>query len=190
MTARLILMRHGEAAPVTDEDHDPGLTARGRLQAAAQAGRLTDLAPDRVVSSPLRRTRETAGKACPGHSISIDPRYAELPWPHSQTASQRHAAITTYLAAHWRDMEPDLLEWRERLIGAACAETGCVAIISHFVAINVLVGAALGEDRITLFRPDNASITILRVEGRRLHLEAMGLENEALFPDITRVAAV
>jgi broad specificity phosphatase PhoE len=56
---RLLLVRHGQAES-GPSDGDPGLTERGRLQAAALA-RGVGVGPDDVLlASPLRRAQETA----------------------------------------------------------------------------------------------------------------------------------
>lgn len=57
MEASVVVVQHGEKVR---EPGDPGLTARGLRQAAAVARVLAPMAPVAVVSSPLRRARETA----------------------------------------------------------------------------------------------------------------------------------
>ncbi len=49
-------------------------------------------------------------------------------------------------------------------------------MFSHFVAINVATGLATGADEVTLFRPDNASITELNNDHGRLSLVRRGDE--------------
>jgi hypothetical protein len=44
----------------------------------------------------------------------------------------------------------------------------------------VAVGAALGDDSVTLFTPANASITILDTDGSRLTLVEKGREAETV----------
>ncbi len=74
----LLLVRHGE----TEANRlglylghaDLELTSRGRAQAAALAGMLPR--PDVVVSSPLRRARQTAENLAA--AIEIDERWIEL----------------------------------------------------------------------------------------------------------------
>ncbi|MEM9177916.1 MAG: histidine phosphatase family protein, partial [Myxococcota bacterium] len=59
----LILVRHAEprAGESGDPDpNDPPLGSRGRAQAARVADWLARSSLDRVISSPLRRARETA----------------------------------------------------------------------------------------------------------------------------------
>lgn len=58
---------------------DPGLTGRGRAQAARTAGRLREVGLRAIVSSPLRRARETASflAAATGLEVREDARLRE-----------------------------------------------------------------------------------------------------------------
>ena len=51
-----------------------------------------------------------------------------------------------------------------------------VTVFCHFIAINVAVGAALGDDRLIVFRPDNGSITKIAANNGKLELVALGSE--------------
>ena len=51
-------------------------------------------------------------------------------------------------------------------------------IFSHFIAINVAAGAALGDDRLVAFRPDNCSVTVFETKGSSLSLVEKGREAE------------
>ena len=53
------------------EVHDPGLDPVGFEQARDLAARLGPLGPLPLVTSPLRRTRETATTSCPWSASSI-----------------------------------------------------------------------------------------------------------------------
>ena len=87
----LYLVRHGRAAAGWDTSLDPELDDLGREQSAATASRLTVLLQDTkwsitdvdVVSSPLRRCRETADAytQITGQVARIEPRIAEIPSP-------------------------------------------------------------------------------------------------------------
>jgi broad specificity phosphatase PhoE len=74
----LLLARHGETAANVDGlllgRADPPLTEQGRAQARALAAALPP--PDRVVSSPLRRARDTATAF--GCEVEVDERWIEL----------------------------------------------------------------------------------------------------------------
>ncbi|HEY1425721.1 MAG TPA: histidine phosphatase family protein, partial [Caulobacteraceae bacterium] len=78
--SRVYLIRHARpSASWGGDDGDPGLDATGAAQAEAAAKALLalpqNLRPSRVVSSPLRRCRETAAPfaAAIGAAVEIDP---------------------------------------------------------------------------------------------------------------------
>ena len=57
---RILLIRHAQPEGAWGVADDPGLTERGRAQAEGAAMMLARVAPLFLVSSPLRRCRETA----------------------------------------------------------------------------------------------------------------------------------
>ena len=73
---RIHLVRHGRAAAGWDVDRDPGLDALGAQQAAAVAERLAPLGPLEILSSPLRRCRETAGPLAAAWAAEVAKRNA------------------------------------------------------------------------------------------------------------------
>ena len=56
---------------------------------------------------------------------------------------------------------------------ALCEDT---IVVSHYIAINVAVGNALGDPRVTCFRPDYCSCTLLDVADGRLVLIELGAQ--------------
>src|SRR5262245_61822756 len=56
----LYLIRHGRPSAGFAEAQDPGLEQVGRTQAEAVAQQLASLGPLAILSSPLKRARETA----------------------------------------------------------------------------------------------------------------------------------
>lgn len=183
MRARLRLIRHGEAVPAFEGENDPGLSVKGIHQALALPSVIADR-PDRLISSPLIRARETALPlaASLGLERRIEHDYGELPWREGQTASERVAELTGALKMSWPDFDEQWRRWRKRLIERALSETGDIIIVSHFVAINVLVGVALSDDRAVIIRPSNTSITEFHVTDGGLKVAALGQEIPAL-PD-------
>jgi broad specificity phosphatase PhoE len=92
---------------------------------------------------------------------------------------QRSEWLGGVMRANWADLEPGLRAWRAQLL-AAVVEIGAMApvvvVVTHFVAINVAVGAASDDPRVTCFRPDNCSATVFEVEAGRLRLVQRGGE--------------
>jgi len=163
---RVYLIRHGKpSATWGGEDNDPGLDETGKAQAESAAQVLLALPdrPQRVVSSPLRRCRETAepfARAL-GVAVEIDPRVGEIPTPHALAAEDRPAWLRQAFGGRWSEIEGDLdyQTWRADVALAVAGHAGA-AVFSHYVAINAAVSSALGDERMMGFRPDHCSITV------------------------------
>ena len=178
------LIRHGKPASTWGDagaDPDPGLDDDGRAQAEAAAAALlalpSHLRPVRVVSSPLRRCRETAQPLAErlGVEVVIEPDVAEIPTPSSLSAADRPAWLRNAFGGVWSDIpgELDYAAWAAG-VAAACARHPGAAVFSHFVAINAAVGAAQGDARVRQFEPGHASITTFSLRGGGLRLEQQG----------------
>lgn len=178
--ARLLLVRHGQAAAGWGADADPGLSSLGARQAEAAADRLVQEASGAALrTSPLRRARETAAplEARWGATAAVDLAFGEVPSP-TDDLDERAAWLPGALAGRWSDLDGRVAAWREALIGAASAVADDTVAFTHFVAINALVGAARGSDDVTTFLPANASITVLEV-GAGGSLDVVVLGDEA-----------
>ena len=131
--------------------------------------------PVPVFASPLARTRETATPlvAMWGVEPTMEERIAEIPSPttHLKERAARRRAV---MRGKWTDLEPSLLEWREAMIAWALAQEANAVAFSHFIAINVLVGAAIDAEDLITFAPDNGSITRLDNTGGALKLVQLG----------------
>ena len=78
------------------------------------------------------------------------------------------------MAGRWSDLDRRLNDWRRAVVDCLTGMTGDAVVFSHFVAINVAVGSAEGDDRLVVFSPDNGSITRLANEGGRLAVLELG----------------
>jgi broad specificity phosphatase PhoE len=176
--ARLYLIRHGEPTGTwgTSPDPDPGLSDRGHLQAAETAQRLVAQRPAHIMTSPLRRASETAAAlaALTGQSPAVVPEVAEIPTPATIAQAQRGDWLRAIMGQAWHEIDPDLQAWRARAIEKLTSTSGDTAVFSHYVMINVAVGAAIGDDRVHCFAPAHASVTILETSGRGLTLVELG----------------
>ncbi len=182
--SRLYLIRHGKPAAVWGgDDDDPGLDETGRAQARDARDWLLALPaserPTKVVSSPLRRCRETAAPTAEalGVAVEIDDRVGEIPTPAALSPAARGPWLRKSFAGTWVEIEGDLDydAWR-REIAASLVVRGCTAVFSHYVATNAVVSQLLGDPKVLAFRPDHASITILETDGDALSLIAKGRE--------------
>ena len=60
------------------------------------------------------------------------------------------------------------------------AQPADAVVVSHFIAINAVIGACLGDDRLVIRRLDNASVTIVDGAPDGLVLVEAGHEADTL----------
>jgi len=174
---RIRLVRHGRAAAGFSDDHDPGLDAIGRAQAAAMAAALAPGGPRPLVVSPLRRTRETAEPLAAAWGVApmIDARVAEIPSPTDDLA-ERGAWLSGAMAGTWADLGPHLAAWRDELVDAVRSLPADTVVVSHFIAINAVIGAAVGDDRVMHVPLGNCSVTTIDTTASGLTVVELGAE--------------
>jgi len=182
--SRVYLIRHAKpSATWGGDDDDPGLDAQGQAQAEAAAQTLLALPPDqcptRVVSSPLRRCRETAHPFADaiGATLEIDPAVGEIPTPSALSAEERGPWLRKAFAGRWADIEGDLDydAWRGTVLSAVASREHA-AVFSHFVAINAVLTRLAGEPQVITLRPDHASISVFDLKDGVLTLIERGPE--------------
>jgi broad specificity phosphatase PhoE len=179
----LYLVRHAKPAASFGDSLDPGLDEVGKAQALQTAERLRQLPhPLPVYSSPLRRCRETAQPlgALWGVQPMVFPEVGEIPSP-PLSLTERQQWLSAAMKSDWANLQasapvdsPDYEVWRSTLLDALRAMAGDVVIYSHFVAINVVIGAAKGNDLVINFRPDHASVTEIEVVDGKFVIKKLG----------------
>ncbi len=195
----LILIRHGRteanASGLLLGRDDPALDEVGLGQAESVAAEVGPV--DRVVSSPLLRTRATAAGL--GAEVEIDDRWVEMSYGEWERRPVRDVPAET-----WRRWATDpgfappggesIAELGER-VRAACedlvdaAADGDVVVVSHVSPIKAAVAWALGvSDEVAwhLYLAP-ASITRIQVRGARRVLHSYN-STAHLDPDPTRGA--
>ena len=175
--ATLYLVRHGKAAAGFDGHLDPGLDDLGRQQARIAAEELARLNPMTLYSSPLARAQETAIPLARRWEATpiIEPRVAEIPSPTTDL-NARTTWLRQVMQDRWSNLPEALQSWRQNLIDCLLEMPQDSVVFCHFIAINVAVGRARGEDAMLVFRPDNGSITRLSTDSGQLKLESLGKE--------------
>ena len=130
-----------------------------------------------VVVSPMRRTRETAAalERRWGIAARIEPRVGEIPSPVEDLAA-RAQWLRRIMPGRWAELDLSLRRWRDDVIDALTAISADTVVVTHFVAINATVAAALNDPRVTCFRPDYCSRTVIDVADGNLFLVERGAE--------------
>ncbi len=138
---RLFLVRHGETAWSMTGQHtgltDIALTAHGQEEARALGVRLRATAFTTVLTSPLRRARQTCELAGLGVAAQVEPDLTE--WHYGDYEGERTCDIQRIRAGWnvWRDGCPqgespaDVAVRADRLLGRLRGLCGNVALFTH-----------------------------------------------------------
>jgi broad specificity phosphatase PhoE len=172
--ARIYLVRHGEATGY--DGPDPGLSELGANQARHVAQRLDEItgAPIELISSPLRRARETAQPLAQRWSTtaSVVDAVRELPSPGSP--NERRPWLRAALRSTFAELGEEQREWRAEILRTLTQRERDTAVFTHAVVINAVVGHLQHNDRVLGFLPENTSITVVDVIDGRLTLVERG----------------
>ena len=180
---RVRLVRHGRATGGWDDDPDPGLDALGRQQAerlAARLGPLGDAVAPLLVTSPLRRCRETATPLALRWGVTpvVEAAVAEVPSPPGIPMGERVPWLRRAMAGTWTDLGDRYTDYG--VVAAVSALPDGAVVVSHFIAINAVIGSSQGDDRVLLRRLDNTSVTTVDVSEAGLVLVKSGREADTL----------
>ncbi len=179
MSARVTLIRHGRPGGGWGYRRDPGLDPQGHAQAAAVAESLGRGGPQPIVVSPLRRTRETAAPLAQRWQVEprVDAAVGELTAPRDAVPDHR-TWLRTLMAGTAAEFPEVLDPFRARVLRAIRSLRTDSVVVTHFLAINAVVGAATGDDRVVCFAPGHCSRTIVEIDDESLRLVELGHEGD------------
>jgi broad specificity phosphatase PhoE len=168
---KIVLVRHGDAAAGWSDDLDPGLSDLGHEQARAVADALAGLGSRPIVTSPMRRCRESAAPLAHRWAVTptIDERVGEIKAP-DHDVSTRGPWLADVLGRRWTDLPLDQQAWREEVLAGLLSLTDDAVVFTHFVAINVAIGAATADGRVVCRRIANCSTAVFDSDGETLML--------------------
>jgi broad specificity phosphatase PhoE len=170
----LLLVRHGETAANVDGlllgHADPPLTERGQAQAGALAAALPP--PDRIITSPLRRARDTATAF--GRAVEVDERWIEL--DYGDLDGRPPSSVPVEVWERWR-VDPSaapgggesLVELGER-VRTACASLlhdatdKVIVVVTHVSPIKAAVAWALAVPDEVAWRMFVEDVSVTRID--------------------------
>jgi probable phosphoglycerate mutase len=177
----LLLIRHAEPVRIgpgeSDGPADPALTAAGLAQADRLAAWLEPEGIDHVVTSPLRRARETAAPLVTGidRHPEVDGALTEYDArsdryiPTEELRENRDEHWTAMIEGRWEAFggeEPAAFRGRivPRIDAIATTHPGeRVAVVCHGGVINIYLADVLGIDRLLWFDPAYTSVSRVKV---------------------------
>ena len=104
---------------------------------------------------------------------TVDERVAEIPSPTDDLA-ERGAWLSRAMAGTWADLGPQYQAWRDRLVAALERLSTDTVVVSHFIAINAVVGRAVDDDRVMHVPLGNCSITTVDTAPGHLAVVELG----------------
>lgn len=181
----LVLLRHGVTANTVRKlfcgrgGSDPGLVAEGEAQAARAAAwiaRHHDV--DAIISSPLRRTRETAGFVAreTGVPVSVDDGVEEAAfgdwdghsfseitegWPDELSTWLSSTAVAPPGGESFDEVQERVREARDRIVEAHPGET--VVVVSHVTPIKLMTRLVLDGPMSIIHRMELAPASITTI---------------------------
>ena len=84
------------------------------------------------------------------------------------------------MAGTWSMLGERYTTYRDGVVGRIAAITTDTVVMSHFVAINAVIGACLGDDRLVIRSLDNTSVTVVETTPAGLVLIESGHEADTL----------
>lgn len=183
---RIYMVRHGRAAAGWNEDPDPGLDELGRQQSLRVASTLSARGPLPVVSSPLLRCQQTAFPLATAwkQDVRIEPLVGEIPSPDGYALEDRVTWLRDAMAGTWSEVAQKsgdhYATYRRSIADCVASIQADTVIFSHYIAINAVIGAAMGDDRVVIASLDNCSVTIFEAIDGKLSLVEIGGEADTL----------
>jgi broad specificity phosphatase PhoE len=183
--ATVHLVRHGEASAGWGTDPDPDLDDLGRDQSTAVAHTLHKKLGDaqiEVWTSPLLRCRSTARpfiELCAVEADVVD-AVREIPSPINISTEERIEWLRDAMEGTWSDLGGEFESYRDNLVEVITSITRDTVVFSHFIAINAIIGACSGDDRLVIRHLANTSVTTVDVTDGALILVEGGEEAESL----------
>ena len=176
---KIYLIRHGEAKSAWNEDPDPGLSDKGKMQAKELVSKiLPEITNEtRLISSPLLRARETyLPLESKIQSIAeINLNFAEIPSP-GIALKERKEWLRKIFDMNIVDLGQPQKEWRNKIIECFKLIKSDTLIFSHFMVINCVVGWINSYKKIVNFYPNNCSVTKIYKKDHKFLIEELGNE--------------
>jgi broad specificity phosphatase PhoE len=110
----------------------------------------------------------------------VEPAVAEVPSPEGVPMGERVAWLRDAMTGTWSALGPRYTTFRDGVLTRLGELENDTVVVSHFIAINAVIGSGMSDDRLVVRSLDNCSVTIVDVDGGRLRLVEVGREADTL----------
>ncbi len=192
--AKIYLVRHGESVANTKgiyqgQTYDTPLSVMGKKQAEALATYFADKTVCKILTSPLKRTKETAQKVADiahleildtpeiietnhGEWEGLEKKVISNKWPNTYELWLKKPSEVKFPGGE------TFLKTRKRVIGwwdCIIRKNTNLLVVTHDNVIRIIVAEILGLnlDNIWKFQLNPAAVTIIEVKDRDCHLLAL-----------------
>jgi probable phosphoglycerate mutase len=200
-----LLLRHGATAHTVDkrfsgsDGENPPLSEDGEQQARAAADRIVRAgAPDVIVSSPVRRARQTADIVASAVGMSVtevpDVReaafgewegktFAEVRegWPELLASWLSDPTVAAPGGESFADVRRRVLLARDKLLARHPHKT--VLVVTHVTPIKILVGDAIGAPQSAIYRMELKPASVTEVQWYAEGMSSLRRFNDAAWSD-------
>jgi probable phosphoglycerate mutase len=200
-----LLLRHGATAHTVEKrfsgsnGEDPPLADEGERQARAAAERIAGAgAPDVIVSSPVRRARQTADivAAAVGMPVTEVPDLRESAfgewegltfaearegWPELLASWLSDPTVAAPGGESFADVRRRVLLARDKLLARHPHKT--VLVVTHVTPIKILVSDALGAPQSAIYRMELQPASVTEVQWYAGGVASLRRYNDAAWSD-------
>jgi broad specificity phosphatase PhoE len=110
----------------------------------------------------------------------VTPEVREIPSPEGVPMGQRVPWLRAAMGGTWAELGPRYTGFRDTILTTLAGLGRDTVVVSHFIAINAVIGAASADDRLVIASLDNASVTIVDVDGGCFVVTERGHEADTL----------
>ena len=104
----------------------------------------------------------------------------EIPSPEGHAFGERVPWLRQAMTGTWSDLGPRYTAYRDRVAAFVAGLRDDTVITSHFIAINAVIGACTGDDRLVIRSLDNTSVTVVETSPGGMVLVSGGHEADTL----------
>lgn len=158
----LYLVRHGKTGKSWDPKLDMPLNSEGNDQSLKLALLLKDEKRLPILSSPLKRSKQSADPLSTFWNIpcEIDDRFGEIPFCNEDDIEPMDW-LKSIMTKKWSQLPAHLNSWKANVGQAVCLIQEPSIIFTHYLTIAAIYSELMGVDMVDSFQSKNCQLVKL-----------------------------